>query len=250
MRLGMHLRELWGLRAWAALGVALAVLAALATVYRVGLFPPSLQSRSLDIGAAHTRVVVDTPKSKVVDLDAGTADFNSLATRTSLLANVMVSEPVKAMIARRLGVSADRVVARAPIIANVPRQITEPGAERSAGDILAQTNQYRLYIEANPQVPILNIHAQGPSQESAKQLADGAVSALREYLGTVAARQSVPHVRQVRLEQLGRAQGRVVNDGAGLQLALLAFAVVLALSWAAMLACNRVLIGWRLAPSR
>jgi hypothetical protein len=222
----------------------IALLAAVSTVYRIGLLPPSLTPRSLELGAASTKVLVDTPNSKVIDLRAGTADFQSLATRANLLANVMASAPVRAEIAQRAHIAPDALVAEAPIIANVPRATTEPGSEKRAADLVAQTDQYRLNIQANPQVPVINVYAQAPSASGAERLANAAADSLRSYLDSVAADQRIPDAEQVRLHQLGRARGSVVNDGAGVQMAFLSFLFVAALLAVAILAVVRIREGW------
>jgi hypothetical protein len=48
----------------------------------------------------------------------------------------------------------------------------------------------------------------------------------------------------VRLEQLGRARGGVINHGVGLQIALLSFMVVFTISCCAVLFLSRVRRGW------
>jgi hypothetical protein len=244
VRIGAHLRTLWTHRRWTLAAVLIGIIAAISTIYRIGVLPPSLEPRSLEIGAASTKVLVDTPNSKVIDLRAGTTDFQSLATRANLLANVMASAPVRAQIAERIGVAPDALVAEAPIIANVPRATTEPGSEKRASDLVAQTDQYRLNIQANPQVPVINVYAQAPSASEAQGLADAAVDSLGAYLQSVAAEQRIPDAEQVRLEQLGRARGGVINDGAGIQMAILSFLFVAGLLAIAILAMVRIREGW------
>jgi hypothetical protein len=250
MQLGTHLRELWRLRLGVALSAALALLVAVSSVDTIRLFPPSLQGRELEIAAASTHVLVDTPKSKVIDLRANTYDFTSLTTRADLLGNVMASAPVREYIARRTGVDPLRIEAVAPVTANVPRVLTEPGSEKRSSDILRSTDQYRLDIQANPTVPILDISSQAPSKEAAERLANSAVDGLRDYLRDLGARQGIRPDQQVRLEQLGRARGGVINKGAGVQIALLSFMVVFTVSCCAVLFLARVRRGWREAGER
>jgi hypothetical protein len=250
MRLGAIFREVWGHKRWLGVGVLFALLAALLTSYRISLSPPSLNSRSLELGAASTRVMIDTPRSKLIDLAAGTHDFTSLSTRANLLANVMASEPVRVYIARRAGIDQDRLITSAPIIANVPRAVTEPGTERRASDILDQTDQWRLNISANPQVPIVYVYAQAPSERDAIALANSSVDGLRDYLREVASREDIGDEQQVQVQQLGRAGGGVLNNGVGVRLSLLAFIVVLALWSALIVMASRMTEGWRAAAAR
>jgi hypothetical protein len=250
MQLGTHLRELWRLRLGVALSAALALLVAVSSIDTVSLFPPSLHDRNLEIAAASTHVLIDTPKSKIIDLRANTYDFSSLTTRADLLGNVMASAPVREYIGRRAAVDPARIEAVAPVTADVPRVLTEPGSEKRSSDILRSTDQYRLDIQANPTVPILDIYSQAPTKEAAVRLANSAVDGLRDYLLDLGRRQGITSDQQVRLEQLGRARGGVVNDGVRLQMALLSFMVVFTISCCAVLFLSRVRRGWLAAASR
>ena len=132
----------------------------------------------------------------MVDLRANTYDFTSLTTRADLLGNVMASAPVREYIARRAGVDARRIEAVSPVTANVPRVLTEPGSEKRSSDILRSTDQYRLDIQANPTVPILDISSQAPTKQAAERLANSAVDGLRDYLLALGAdRASTPTIR-------------------------------------------------------
>ena len=133
--------------------------------------------------------------------------------------------------------------------ANVPRVLTEPGSEKRSSDILRSTDQYRLDIQANPTVPILDISSQAPTskQPSASPTAPstGCATTCSRWR-----RQGIDPKDQVRLEQLGRARGGVINHGVGLQIALLSFLVVFTVSCCAVLFLSRVRRGWRAAARR
>jgi hypothetical protein len=229
------------------IGAGLALLLAINSVARIGLFPPSLHDRHLQIASASTHVLVDSPQSKTIDLQASTADMAALTTRAQLLGNLMASPPVREYIARHAGVPADRIAAIAPVTVGVPRALTEPGSEKRASDLLASTDQYRLDIQSNPTVPILNVYAQAPSTDAAERLANGAVDGLREYLDSIASQQRVQPPNRVALLQLGRATGGVINHGIDLELALLTFFVIFAISCGAVLFIARVRNGWNAA---
>jgi hypothetical protein len=249
MQLGRHLRELWRLRLGVAISFALALFIAVSSIDHVSLLPPKVSSRQLEIAAASTRVLIDSPRSEIIDLRTDTYAFTSLTTRAALLGNVMASAPVREYIARRAKIDPARIQASAPITADVPRNLNEPGSERRASDILRSTDQYRLDIQSNPTVPILNISAQAPNKDAAERLANGAVDGLRDYLAALAVRQGTDPKKQVRLEQLGRARGGVINHGIGLQIALLSFIFVFTLSCCALLFLSRVRRGWSAAAA-
>ena len=64
-------------------------------VFNVSLFPPHLQKRALEIGAASTTILVDTPHSAVTNLGTTSDDFASLQAQAALLGNMMTTDPVK-----------------------------------------------------------------------------------------------------------------------------------------------------------
>ncbi|HVL31161.1 MAG TPA: hypothetical protein VM299_02935 [Solirubrobacteraceae bacterium] len=247
MDFGMHLRELSRLRIGVAICLLLATFAAISVSYRISLSPPALKPRSLAMAAASTDVLVDTPRSLVLDLRQDTFDIESLTNRAVLLGNIMASPPVVSFIAARAGVSPDAIRATTPRTPNSPRPFVNAANKKSARDLLASTDQYRLSIEASPTVPVLNIYAQAPTASAAEALANASVDGLRDYLARIARAQDVVGRRQVRVVQLGRAEGKVINDGIRWQLALLVFVVVLAGSSAAAIFMARVRAGFMLA---
>src|SRR5689334_1028175 len=100
MQLGRHLRELWQLRLGLVASLVLALLAALWSVGKIGLLPPSIKPRALEMAAASTSALVDTPKSTVLDLGVDTYSFTSITNRSLLVGNIMASAPVRQYIAR------------------------------------------------------------------------------------------------------------------------------------------------------
>jgi hypothetical protein len=240
----MHLRRLLSLPFGASCCFFVAAFVALSLVYQVSFFPPALKSRPLEMGSASTHVLIDAPKSAILDQRYGTSDFKSLTDRGVLLGNVMVSQPVRAYIAKRAGVPAESIQASTPLTPDYPRPIAEAGNEKHTSDILKSPDQYRLSIQANPTVPILDVLAQAPSAEQAVELANASVDGLQDYLDDVAARQGIAEAQRVHLKQLGRARGGVINQGVGWQLVGVAFLITFALSAAAVLFLARVHRGW------
>jgi hypothetical protein len=247
MQLGVHLRELWHIRFGVPIALLVALFVTLPTAFHVSLLPPKLQSRSLEIGTASTHVLVDTPRSAILDLRQGTYAFESMTNRAVLLGNVMASLPVREFVARRAGVPAHLIRTTTPTTPEEPRPLADPDNRRRTSDILRATDDYRLKISANPTVPVLDIYAQAPTAKASQALANGAVDGLRDYLAYVARTEGVARDNQVRLQQLGRARGGVINGGVRVELALLSFVFVLALSSVAVLYVSRVRSGWRLS---
>jgi hypothetical protein len=250
MQLGMHLRELVRNRVGLALCLLIAIFVALSAAYHVSIAPPKLTPRALEMGTASARVMVDTSKSVALDIRYSSGDFQSLTDRAVLLGNVMASLPVREYIARRAGVPAAAISASTPLTPDFPRPRAAAGEEKHTTDLLRSTDQYRINIQSNPTVPILDVYAQAPTAKAAEQLANGAVEGLRDYLESVAARQGVRSAEQATLTQLGRAHGTVINGGVRLQVLLLTFGFVFALCCAALLFFSRVRAGWRQADAR
>ena len=246
MKLGRHLRELWRTRFGVPVALLLAVLAALWSIGTIHLFPPSLKKRPLEIAAASTRVLVDTPKSSMLDLGNATGDLDAMTNRSLLVANVMASAPVREYIGRRAHVPARVLQVSSPVTRDFPRQLAQSGNEKHVSDILASPNQYRLSLRANPTVPMIEVYAQAPTLKAAVELANGAVTGMRDYLDDLGAQQGVPPAKRVHLEQLGDAHGGVVNKGVSLSLAILLFVLVFAAASAAALFVARVRRGWQL----
>jgi hypothetical protein len=246
----MHLRELTRQPLGLAVCLLLATFIAVSAAYRVSLLPPGLHPHSIDIAAASTEVLVDTPHTAVLDMRQGTYEFQSMTNRAVLLGNVMASLPVREYIARRAHVPAEAIKTTTPLTPSSPRPVVGTEDQKHTSDILKSPDEYRLSIQANPTVPILNVSAEAPSAETAAALANGAVDGLRDYLTAVASAGNVAPGQQVRLKQLGRADGRVIDHGARLQIILLSFFVSLAVCCAALLFIGRVREGWAGAPRR
>jgi hypothetical protein len=250
MRLGALLHQLWRHKLGAGLCLAFAVVMSLWSLYHLSLTPPGLTPRHLQIGAASTTVMVDAPKSKIVDLRANTQDFQSLTTRADLLSNVMASTPVRAYIAQRAGVPQQAIVATASLGADLPRSATEPGSERRSTDLIQETDRYRLAISSNVNQPIMYVAAQAPSGEAAGRLANAAVDGLNDYLTAMADREGIKPKSRTRLIQFGRATGGVVNPSVNIEIGLLTFLISFVVACATFRVVLRVRHGWSLDAER
>ena len=244
MRLGMYLHELARSRIGLAISLAIALLAAMQILFSISLFPPRLETRSVDVATASTHVLVDTPRSTLTDLRQDVYEIRSLSQRAVILGNVMASPPVREFIARRVDVAPDGISATGPLTLEQPREIASAENEPHTSDILQPPDEYRLSIRANPTVPVLDVYSQAPDAEAARGLADAAVDGLQDYLDAVALERRTPADDQVDLQQLGRARGGVINPGAGLAIALVVFALVFTGCSVGVLLIARVRRGW------
>jgi hypothetical protein len=248
--LGKRLHELWRLRLGVTLALILALCAALWSVKKVSVFPPSVQSRSLQMSAAQTSVLIDSPKSAILDLAMSTNDIQSITNRALLISNVMASAPVREYIARRAHVPADVLQVASPVTPTFPRPLAMNGKKPKTKDILRSPGEYRLSLTSNPTVPIVNVYAEAPTSEVAQQLANGAVDGMRDYLRDLGNSQQIPLKQRVDLKQLGRAKGGPIGRDVNFEVAFLSFLLVFAASSAAVLFVSRVRRGWVTEASR
>jgi hypothetical protein len=245
MSLGRHLRELWDHRTGFIISLLLGLLAAGWSVSKVHLFPPSVNPRTLEIAAANTTVLVDAPKSAILSTTVNTVNIEAMTNRALLVANVMGSAPVRSYIMRRAQLPPGAVLEVAsPVTPDFPRQLSTSG-KKSPKDLLKSPNEYRLDIQANPTVPVLDVDAEAPTPGAAARLANGAVEGMKDYLHDLGLSERIPAAQQVTLQQLGTAQGGVINPGISIELALLAFGLVFLASAATTLWLARVRLGWR-----
>lgn len=231
------------------IALAIALLAATRVLFSISLIPPGLESRSIDVATATTHVLVDTPRSTLTDLRQDFYEIRSLSQRAVILGNVMASPPVREFIGRRVGVPADTISVTGPVTPDHPEVITNSDDAPHTSDIVKRPDEYRLSIQANPTIPVLDIYAEAPDAEAATQLAAGAVDGLRDYLELVSKQRGTPDDEQVDLQQLGQVRGGVINSGAGLTMALVVFAIVFTVCSVAVLCIARIRRGWA-APDR
>lgn len=236
------LKTLWARRRLVALGAAVALLAALLSVYTVAIFPPALHSRTNVFATASTQILVDTPESAFADLEY---DLEPLDTRANVFARFLATPAAVALIAREAHLPFAAIEAKGPYELNVPEVQRAPTAERRSSQIIGEGALYRLRFESNPSLPLVSVFAQAPTEREAKTLATAVPAALSSYIDGLQVRQSTPSSRQVEIRQLGEATGGVVNKGANLQIATLVFLVVLG-GWCMLLIPARTIArGWR-----
>lgn len=219
--------------------LVVATAAALLATHSVSLAPLKIAPRATSMATASTQVLVDTPRSSILDLRQDLFDMTSLANRSLLIGNVMASPPVLAYIGRRAGVSGESIRVVTPRTPNSPRPLLPPGRQAGSRDLLRSGVEHRLSIEADPTVPVLRIYAQAPTPQGAAALANASVEGLGDYLAQVGRIENVAWEDQVRLHQLGRAEGTVINSGFPRDVAGLVFVTAFATTAGALALLRR-----------
>ena len=227
------------------ISLAVALFAAVWSIEKISLAPLGLSPRALEMATATSHIIVDTPHSTMIDLRQDTYNMTGLVNRAVVLGNIIASTPVELRIAAQAHVPAQLLRIQAPL---TPHQASPPvnsATSRHVSDIAKSMNQYRIELSANPTVPMLDIYAQTPTAESAAALANAAVDQLKRYLAGLATTEKTPAQNQLRVVQLGRATGIVINHGVEVQVAALAFVLTFLASCATVVFVTRVSAGWR-----
>lgn len=240
MDLAQILRELWTRRGWLALGLVVALVAGLATAYRISVFPPGLDKKSLSVGVADTQILIDSPASALADLGR---DLDPFAKRAQVYARFMTSRPVRRAIAAEVGLRDHEVITEAPLLGSVPKAAQEPVASQRSRQLLGEDVAFRLRFTSDPGLPTVTIQAQAPRVDEAERLANAGATGFAKYVEQIQRRQGVPEPRRVTVRQLGSAQGGVLAEEINRPLAILTFVGVF-IAW-----CLLVLLGSSVARS-
>lgn len=241
MRIGRHIHELWEHRLGFALSLAVALLAA-ARMAGFGLLPP--HPPEAERGLAATHLLIDTPESTTVDLRQSTYDIEGLTNRALLVANAMASAAVRVDIARRAGIPVNSIRMTTPLNAEYPEGVAESGGPQGA-EGLVPASPYRLDVQSNATVPLIDLNTEAPSADAAAKLADAAAAGLDSYLSKAAAEGATPSDARIKAVQLGRARALPASKGAGPVFTALVFVLVFAAAGATVLFLARVRRGWR-----
>jgi uncharacterized protein involved in exopolysaccharide biosynthesis len=205
MELVAILRALWRFRLLVALSAIAAAITGCAMTYQLG-FPPT--SRQYEIGLGSATALVDTPSSQVVDLGGDTgADIATLAARSTLLASLITSSPLKDEIASRAGVARDKLIAIPPSGGAVGATGTGTVSGASVRETDREANILRAKVPTleSGDIPIIAVETQSPDAAVAAKLADASFAVLKEH----------PAVGRRRRPRAGRPQARGYATGSG-----------------------------------
>jgi hypothetical protein len=233
--------------AFVLISAVLGLVAAFLSLYQVSIFPPGMQKRYLQRGAAIGRAAVQVHPSHILNTPQA---FEGQAKRSDLIANAMASQPVLALSAAKLGIEADQVAAKTLLNEGVPEAFSEPDNERRAVEITETKAPYELELQARPTVPVIEIYAEAPTQVDAEALVTASIAATNEYLVRTAAREGEGPPQPVTLTQLGPPRGGPLEPTAPKEIAALAFLVVFCLSFALLWAIAAARRGWLAASPR
>lgn len=215
---------------------AVAVLAAISTSYSIT--SSGLVSKSHAYGAAQTQILIDSPRSSLIDLSQETA---ALASRAAVYAQFMRSNAVKTYIGREVGIPGAAIATSGPFTtAGGTQNIPRPSEARS-GEVAAEAQQYRLVFDYQQDLPIVSVYAQAPTADKAIQLASGTVTGVQAYIAQLEDQTHVPANAKTVVRELGSPDGGWVTAGVNPIMMVLAFLAVMILGCFAIV----LLMGFR-----
>jgi hypothetical protein len=240
-------RRLWSRKLAAAIVLVAALLAAMLVSYRVGLAPPELRQRSLQIGAASSQILVDTPDSTLVS-GATPEKFDTLAARARVYGEYLSTLQARARISEISGVPAASLTTSGPFSPESGQVSYQNQTSASrGGEILKEGASNRLVFVAQEGIPIINVDAQAADASTAIRLAHASFITLRQYVRGL--QRSAADGRRdgegVIVRQLGAPEGGTIGGSNNRILMALAFLLVSAVGFVLILALPQMAERWR-----
>jgi hypothetical protein len=235
------LRELSRRRRLVALVLGASLLVGLLLAFKPG-FPP--RSRQYQVSLASADILIDTNDSQVVAIGGRGPDLPTLASRANLIGNLMTGGPLKEAIAKDAGIPGRQISVVPPANVNTPGVTPEavtPPASRGVPDAEATV----LSLSADETLPILHVVAQASDPEVARRLSSATITAVRNYLGSVAAFQHIPAANQLVVRQFGAPVALTATRGLPRHYAVIATIVLALLGCAAIVGGSWFARSWR-----
>ncbi|HEY7120920.1 MAG TPA: hypothetical protein VH329_00045 [Solirubrobacterales bacterium] len=246
MNLALACRELWRQKVLVAVGIPVALIAAVISVSNVSLLPPKIGGGTLQYYSARTQILVDSDSSSIGDLNR---DLTPMVTRANVYSRFLTTPAALNVIGHNAGIPADEIYAEGPYQLGQPRFIQEPTAERRGSQLIGRQARYRLRFDSDPELPIVTVYAEAPSADQATALANGAATGLSDYVTRLQDEQGIPQSSRVAIRRLGSSAGAPVTPGASTKVALFVFFVVIALWCVGVLVALRLRNTWRQADA-
>ncbi len=212
MGFALALRTLLRHRVVLAIGAVLAAFVCLLIAFQL----PSLKSRNYQIGVATASILVDTPRSQVVDVNP--VGIGGVSATANLLAVVMTQGDVKASIAKNAGLQPSKLSTISASAAG-PQTSVPDSVARDPGAGILITNT--LTNAAGNQLPVISIEAKAANATAAARLANAASSGLLSYLTSTAAAERIPQQARLKVTSMGPAQAQEQTEGPSPMLAVI-----------------------------
>ncbi len=169
------IRQLWRLRLLVALGVIAAAAIALLVGFHVSLSPLKVTQKSSSFGAAQQSLLIDTPRSSLVERPRG---FGDLIGRAEVVGRLANTDAVKARVARRMDTAPGRITVEGPNPNGPQFQSAEPSAQQRANPVLGEAADFSVLIDTDPEAPVVTLFAQAKTGAEAVRLCNAMADAL------------------------------------------------------------------------
>ncbi len=220
MQLATTLIRIWSLRVWMAIGVALGLAGAAASLTLL---------HSQVYSAASTQMVVDSSGSALGDWQDDLAPFT---TRAFVYARLMTTPQAMQFIGAAAGVPGNLIAASGPEELNGPQSTHAPTTSQG-GQLSSAPAKFKLNFLQNPELPTVDVYAEAPTTRQALALANGAVTGFGQYINALDNQSAVPPAQRVTIRPVGTATGGVVDASASKSLAAIIFLLVVAI-WSSL----------------
>jgi hypothetical protein len=262
MELVSILRQLWQRKLRLVPVILLAAFVALLSAYKLpSPSHPALVKRSVQLGAASSQILVDSPASTLVE-GADSNSLGTLSTRARVYAQYLSSLEARAKIAAASGIPQAAISTHGPFSADTGRANYQPQPSAArANDVLKEGQGYRLVFDAQEAVPIITVSAQAPTAQSAVKLAEASFVALSDYVAELERQAAKVPDRPapatspgtsvaetgngVVVRELGAPEGGTIGAGNGMILMIFAFIVVMGLGCVAISVAPGIARQWR-----
>ena len=208
--------------------------------------PP--KSRQYEVALSSADILVDTRKSQVVAVGRRGPELPTLAGRANLMGNLMTSGELKEEIAKRAGVSAEKLIVVPPADPSTPWLTPVPVKPRGAAATPPE-EQLVLTLSTDETLPILHVESQAPNLGTARHISSATLAALSHYLDRLAARQDVPAANQLVVRSFGAPSNGYVIRGLPRRYALAVSIFLILLGCGAILAWGWLVRNWRTSES-
>jgi len=239
------IRQLWSRKFLVGLVVALAAVVALLSAYRVSLSPFGLHSRALQVGAASSQILVDSPKKSTLVGGTDLGTIEALSIRAKIYGEYLSSLQARQEIAKIAGVQPQTISSSGPFsVATGQLGYQAQSSEDRANEILQEGAVRRLVFTGQEGVPILTVDAQAPTASEAVDLASASFLTLKRYVNSIRA-DGEDVSGAVTIRELGAPEGGIIGGGNDAILMVLAFLAITALGCVAILVIPRFTKRWR-----
>ena len=218
-------------RVWLLLGVPVAAYVALSSVANVSLLPPTVNGKNLAFVTARTQLYV-MPQGQLAK-STPSSNPSQFTAKAAVLANLLTGPELRTLIAKNARIDARRIVVDGPVPVDEPLGQIWPADQKRASQIVAESDPYRVTVDASPSLPVLGITAQAPMTGQAVRLAAAANTGLNSYLTGLETRAKLPIAQRLEVHSLAAIAVSGDSSGGLGNVAALAFVVSLAL-WTGM----------------